>query len=90
MPVTSPSSRRQQHWRHNKRLTLALLLLWALVTFGAPFYAHRLSFSVLGWPFGFWAAAQGALLVYGLIVVCYAWSMNQADRHHLGSPARQD
>ena len=63
MPVTSPSSRRQQHWRHNKRLTLALLLLWALVTFGAPFYAHRLSFSVLGWPFGFWAAAQGALLV---------------------------
>jgi putative solute:sodium symporter small subunit len=90
MPVTSPSSRRQQHWRHNKRLTLALLLLWALVTFGAPFYAHRLNFSVLGWPFGFWAAAQGALLVYGLIVVCYAWSMNRADRHHLGGPARQD
>lgn len=85
MSVSSPSSRRQQHWRYNARLTTVLLLLWGVVTFAIPFYAHRLQFEVLGWPFGLWAVAQGALLLYGVVVVYYAWSMNLADSRHLSS-----
>lgn len=67
------------YWRRNMRLTGALLLLWALVTFGVGFFARELTFSFFGWPFSFWVASQGALLVYLLIVVGYAWIMRRED-----------
>jgi putative solute:sodium symporter small subunit len=66
-------------WRFNRMLIAALLCLWAAVTFGIPYFSQNLKFTFLGWPFGFWVAAQGALLVYLLIVALYAWIMNHRD-----------
>ena len=68
-----------RHWKFNKRLTLALLLLWASVSFGVPFFAVNLRFPWLGAPFSFWMTAQGTLLVYLAIVACYGWAMNRRD-----------
>ena len=68
-----------RYWRRNLRLTGALLALWCLVTFGVGYFARDLSFSFFGWPFSFWVASQGALLVYLLIVVGYAWQMRRED-----------
>ena len=67
------------NWALNKRLTAALLLLWAVVTFGVPYFASDLRFKWFGWPFGFWMAAQGALLVYLGIVCVYGWYMNRLE-----------
>lgn len=67
------------YWSRNQRLIGSLLLIWALVTFGVAYFARELGFRVFGVPFSFWVAAQGALLVYLLIVVVYAWSMNSRD-----------
>ncbi|SEL91816.1 putative solute:sodium symporter small subunit [Roseateles sp. YR242] len=58
-------------------LTLSLLLVWGGVTFGVAWFARDLSFDFFGWPFSFWVGAQGALLVYCLIVFGYARVMNQ-------------
>jgi len=63
-------------------LTGALLLVWFLVTFGVSYFARDLNFSVLGWPFSFWMAAQGSLVVYGLIIAVYAWAMHRLDVAH--------
>lgn len=71
---------RQRHWRDNQRLTAALLLLWSVVTFGGTYFARELDFRFAGWPFGFWLAAQGALLVFLAIVAVYAWRMRVIDR----------
>lgn len=65
--------------RYVLRLTLALLLVWAVVTFGVAYFARELSFDFFGWPFSFWVGAQGALIVYCLIVWLYARWMNQRD-----------
>ncbi len=66
-------------WRYTKRLTAALLLLWAAVSFGVPYFALDLRFNWLGAPFSFWMAAQGALLVYLAIVAVYGLVMNRLD-----------
>lgn len=81
MPVT-PQAPRQAHWRTLRRWTLGLLLVWALVTFGVAWNARALSFSWFGWPFSFWVAAQGALLVYLGLVALYAWAARRLDEAH--------
>jgi putative solute:sodium symporter small subunit len=58
-------------------LKLGLLALWAAVGFGSVYFARDLDFTVLGWPFGYWIAAQGALLAFIAIVACYAWAMKR-------------
>ncbi|KRD26789.1 MULTISPECIES: DUF4212 domain-containing protein [Acidovorax] len=66
--------------RHLK-LKAGLLLLWALVSFGATYFARDLQVLVFGgWPLGYWIAAQGAVLVFIGIVVAYGWAMNRFER----------
>lgn len=79
-PKVNPSHR--HYWQKNLRLTALLLMLWFGVTFGVSFFARELSFSFFGWPFSYWVAAQGALVVYVLIIGFYAYCMNRLDRAH--------
>lgn len=68
------------HWRHTRRLTLWLLLIWFAITFGVVFFARQLAtLEVFGWPVSFYMAAQGAVLAYVLIVAFYAWRMRRLD-----------
>ncbi len=71
---------RERYWKQTRRLTVALLLVWFLVTFLCSFFARELRFSFLGWPFSFYMAAQGSLLVYLLIVFLYARLQRARDR----------
>jgi putative solute:sodium symporter small subunit len=68
------------YWRKNLRITAVLLAVWFVVTFVATFFARELSFSFFGWPFSFWVAAQGALLVYLVLIGTYAGLMSRLDR----------
>ncbi|RZI61913.1 MAG: DUF4212 domain-containing protein [Rubrivivax sp.] len=72
-------ARRRRVRRGNWRLTLTLLAVWALVTFGVAYFARALSFDFFGWPFSFWVGSQGALIVYVAIVVIYAVVMNRRE-----------
>jgi putative solute:sodium symporter small subunit len=72
----------RRHWRRNQRLTGALLSVWFVVSFVVPYFARDLDFAFFGWPFSFWMAAQGALVVYVAIVVFYAHRMNRLDVEH--------
>lgn len=75
------AQRRKHHWFWNRCLVGVLLGMWFLVTFVVPYHARDLSFRFFGWPFGFWMAAQGALLVYLMLVLLYARLMDKLDRH---------
>jgi putative solute:sodium symporter small subunit len=62
-------------------MTLVLLGLWLATTFGTVFFARDLAhMSVFGWPLSFYLAAQGASLIYLLILGVYAWRMRTLDR----------
>lgn len=72
-------ARRQSHWRKTLRLTATLFALWFFVSFVLVYFARAMSFKLFGWPFSFWVAGQGALVVYCLIIWFYARRMNQLD-----------
>ncbi len=76
------STRPHPYWRSTLRLTGGLFLLWLAVTFGIAYFARELDFTFFGWPFSFWTAAQGSLIVYVLIIWIYARRMDALDLEH--------
>lgn len=74
------TEKHRTYWQRNLRLTGVLLAIWFVVTFVFGYFARDLSFSFFGWPFSFWVGAQGALVVYMLIIWFYARSMNRLDQ----------
>ena len=76
------AERLRAHWRRNLRLTSVLLAIWFVVTFVMAWFARDLSFNFFGWPFAFYMGAQGALIVYLLLVGYYAYAMNRLDRRY--------
>ena len=78
------------HWARVRRLTLALLLLWFIVTFGVIFFARELSaLSLFGWPLPFYMAAQGSTLIYLLIIGVYALAMKKLDALAVGESTHE-
>lgn len=72
----------QEYWRRNLNLTGMLLVIWFVVTFVLGYFARDLSFNFFGWPFSFYMGAQGALIVYLLIIWYYASAMNKLDKEY--------
>jgi putative solute:sodium symporter small subunit len=76
------SKNHQRYWQKNLRVTGILMLIWFVVTFVVAYFARELDFNFFGWPFSFWVAAQGSLVVYVLIIGFYARYMNRLDIAH--------
>jgi putative solute:sodium symporter small subunit len=76
----------RRYWQRTVSLTLRLLCVWLVLTFALIFFARDLQFQFFGWPFGFWAAAQGVLLVYLGLIAFYAHAMNRLDAAHGAVP----
>jgi putative solute:sodium symporter small subunit len=73
------TERHRQYWQTNLRITAVLMAIWFVVTFVVGFFARDLNFTFFGWPFSFWVASQGALVVYCLIIWYYA--LHEQARH---------
>lgn len=84
------SERHRQYWQRNLRITGILLAVWFFVTFVITFFARDLTFSFFGWPFSFWVAAQGGLIVYVAIIGFYAYYMNRLDQTFGVAEAEED
>ena len=76
------TERHREYWRRNLRITGILLAIWFVVTYVVAFFARDLSFNFFGWPFSFWVGAQGALVVYVVLIGFYAYYMNKLDREY--------
>ncbi len=74
------TERHRAYWRKNLGITALLLSIWFFVTFVLGFFARDLNFTFFGWPFSFWVGAQGAPLVYVILVAYYAHHMDKLDR----------
>ena len=81
VPVAALIAAREAHWRRTRALTALLLLAWLGTTFGTVFYARQLAgLTLFGWPLSFYLAAQGACLIYLLILWVYARAMRRIDQ----------
>jgi putative solute:sodium symporter small subunit len=71
----------REYWAQNLRLTLTLLAVWFVVTFGTVWFARDLAaLNLAGWPLSFYMAAQGSLIVYVLLIWYYAKRMEVMDQ----------
>ncbi len=73
------SDKHLAYWRANLRLSAVLLSVWFVVTFVMAWYARDLSFNFFGWPLSFYMAAQGAPIIYVLLIWYYAKRMDELD-----------
>lgn len=74
---------RQRYWASTRCVTAVLVGAWLATTFGVVFYARELSsYTLFGWQFSYYMAAQGTTLIYLLIVGAYAGCMHLLDRRY--------
>lgn len=67
-------------WRRTLKLTLGLLLVWLTVSLAVAWFARDLDgLRGFGFPASFWLAAEGALLLYLLIIVVYVVAMDRLE-----------
>ena len=68
------------YWRKTRSLTLVLLGVWVIITFGFAWFARDLNeFSLFGFPLGFYMAAQGTLVIYLFLIWIYNRRMRKLE-----------
>lgn len=71
---------RYAFWRKTRRWTLGLLAIWLLVNLAVPWFARDLDrYSFMGFPLGYWLAAEGALFVYLALIAVYVLVMDRLE-----------
>ena len=74
------TEKHKEYWQKNLRVTGILLFIWFAATFITGYFAKELStVTIFGWPFSFYMAAQGSLIIYVLIIWYYARAMGKLD-----------
>jgi len=70
------------YWRATLALLTKILIVWALVSFGAGIiFADALDSMMLGgYPLGFWFAQQGSIYVFIILIFYYRKKMGEIDR----------
>lgn len=74
----------KRFWSGNIKLTLGLLLIWAIAGLGCGvLFADKLNeFKLGGYPLGFWFAQQGSIIVFVLIILVFCIVMGKRDKQH--------
>jgi len=72
------------YWRANIKILLILVGVWFFASFGMGIIAVDFldQFTFMGFPFGFWMAQQGSIVVFLIIIAIYAIAMNRMDKKH--------
>jgi len=71
---------REAHWAKTRNLTILVLAIWFIFSFVVHWFAADLnSVSFLGFPLGFYMAAQGSLVIFVVLIFWLAHRQNKID-----------
>lgn len=77
------ADKRVMHWQSTKRLMIITLSLWAFFSFVVHWFADALnSMSFLGFPLGFYMAAQGSEVAFVIIIFWFARAQHKIDQEY--------
>ena len=70
------------YWKATLRLTVSLLIVWFLVSFGAGIMFRDFldNYSIGGAPLGFWFAQNGSIYIFLMLIVIYCIKMTQYEK----------
>lgn len=80
MAAMTPAQR-AAYWRKTSGLMWTIMILWFIFSFGIHLFAVQLNqVAFLGFPLGFYMAAQGSLIAF--VVLCFwnAMAQNKIDK----------
>ena len=70
----------QRYWTKTSALMWTIFALWIFFSFVAPLFAIQLNtIRFLGFPLGFYMAAQGSLIAFVVLCVWNAIAQNKID-----------
>lgn len=71
----------ERHWARTSTLMWIMLAMWFFFSFVIHMFVGSLNgISILGFPIGFYMAAQGSLVVFVLMLFWFAWRQDRIDR----------
>jgi putative solute:sodium symporter small subunit len=71
------------HWKRTTRLMLTHLGVWIVFGYIVHMFVKSLNtitVPILGFPLGFYMAAQGSLIVFVVMLFLFAWQQDKIDR----------
>ncbi len=73
----------EAHWSATTRLTVIMIAVWAFFSFIIHMFSPALNgIRVLGFPLGFYMAAQGSLIVFVAQLFWFAKAQDVVDRKY--------
>jgi len=70
-----------RYWQRTSGLMWTMMVLWLIFSFVIHFFVNSLnSISILGFPLGFYMAAQGSLLAFVIMLFYFAKRQDTIDR----------
>lgn len=71
----------REHWRRTRALMFTCLVIWFIFSFLIHLFAPSLnSIVILGFPLGFYMAAQGSLIAFVVMLFVFAKQQENIDR----------
>jgi putative solute:sodium symporter small subunit len=78
-----PETNEEAHWRRTTRLMLTHLGLWVFFGYIVHMFVVPLNkIVILGFPLGFYMAAQGSLIAFVVMLFVFAKQQDRIDREH--------
>jgi putative solute:sodium symporter small subunit len=69
-----------EYWRKTRNLMWTALVIWFIFGFGIHFFVRQLNeITFLGFPLGYYMAAQGSLIVFVVLIFWFAARQNRID-----------
>jgi putative solute:sodium symporter small subunit len=79
------NSNEEAHWQRTTRLMLTHLAIWFFFGYVIHMFVNPLNkivIPILGFPLGFYMAAQGSLIVFVVQLFLFAKQQDRIDREH--------
>jgi len=83
MAKTLTPEQKGAYWRRTSKLMWTILFIWFLASFVVHMFATSLNqIVIIGFPLGFYMAAQGSLIIF--VVLCFwnASAQNKIDEEY--------
>lgn len=70
-----------RYWARTSTLMWIMLVLWIVFSFVIHMFVVQLNqIKILGFPLGFYMAAQGSLVAFVVMLFWFAWRQDSIDR----------
>lgn len=83
-PIDSDANR-EEHWKRTTNLMLTHLGIWVFFGYIVHMFVvplNTITIPVLGFPLGFYMAAQGSLIAFVVMLFVFAKQQDKIDRDH--------